>query len=107
MTNEHAPDATAEMLTVEEAAAVFRTPVATLRDWRQLGVGPDGFRLGRRVVHRRKDVYRWVAERQQPSHPADSSAPEAKALDRGRAEAGSERRESFRSRMRWPRAPEP
>jgi predicted DNA-binding transcriptional regulator AlpA len=57
--------AAAELLTLQEAAAVLRTPVATLRYWRHLGVGPDGFRLGRRVVYRREDVDRWVAERQQ------------------------------------------
>src|SRR3712207_1036359 len=53
------------LLTVAEAAAFLRTPVATLRYWRHLGVGPDGFRLGRRVVYRREDVNRWVMGRQQ------------------------------------------
>jgi len=57
--------AAAELLTLGEAAAVLRTPVATLRYWRHFGVGPDGFRLGRRVVYRRQDVDRWVAEQQQ------------------------------------------
>jgi hypothetical protein len=54
-----------ELLTLAETAAVLRTPVATLRYWRHLGVGPDGFRLGRRVVYRREDVNRWLSERQQ------------------------------------------
>jgi hypothetical protein len=62
--DDDAPTAAAELLTLEEAAAVLRTPVATLRYGRHLGVGPDGFRLGRRVVYRRQDVDRWVAERQ-------------------------------------------
>jgi hypothetical protein len=61
--------AAAELLTLHEAAAVLRTPVATLRSWRHLGVGPDGFRLGRRVVHQRQDVDRWVAERQRAQSP--------------------------------------
>jgi hypothetical protein len=39
--------------------------LATLRYWRHLGTGPDGFRLGRRVVHRREDLDRWLAEQQQ------------------------------------------
>jgi hypothetical protein len=65
VTDDDVPTATAELLTVQEAATVLRTPVATLRYWRHLGVGPDGFRLGRRVVYRREDLNRWIAERQQ------------------------------------------
>ena len=65
MNDGDARTAAAELLTLEEAAAVFRTPLATLRCWQHLGVGPDGFRLGRRVVYRRQDVNRWVRERQQ------------------------------------------
>lgn len=49
-----------ELLTVHEAAALLRTPVGTLRYWRHLGIGPLGFRLGRRVVYRREDLERWV-----------------------------------------------
>lgn len=64
MADDDAPTATAELLTLPEAAAVLRTPVATLRYWRHLGIGPDGFRLGRRIVYRRQDVDRWVTERQ-------------------------------------------
>ena len=69
MNDDDARTAAAELLTLEEAAAVLRTPVATLRYWRHLVVGPDGFRLGRRVVYRRHDVDRWVAERQQAQSP--------------------------------------
>ncbi len=52
-----------QLLTLTEAAAVLRTPVATLRYWRHLGTGPDSFRLGRRVMYRQADVDRWVAAR--------------------------------------------
>jgi hypothetical protein len=31
-----------ELLTLPEAAAMLRAPVATLRYWRHLGVEPDG-----------------------------------------------------------------
>jgi Helix-turn-helix domain len=51
-----------DLLTLAEAASYLRTPVATLRYWRHLGVGPDGFRIGRRVVYRRADLDRWVTE---------------------------------------------
>ena len=59
----------AELLTLAEEAAVLRTPVATLCYWRHLGVGPDGFRLGRRVVYRREDINRWLTEQQQDQSP--------------------------------------
>jgi hypothetical protein len=69
VTDDNASTAAVELLTLQEAAAVLRTPVATLRYWRHLGIGPDGFHLGRRVVYRRKDVDRWVTERQQAQSP--------------------------------------
>ena len=52
-----------QLLTLIEAAALLRTPVATLRYWRHRGVGPAGFRLGRRVVYQREDLDRWVLMR--------------------------------------------
>lgn len=52
----HNPD----LLTIGEAAAVLRAPVATLRYWRHLGTGPHSFRVGRRVVYRRDDLDAWI-----------------------------------------------
>ena len=69
MTDHNAATAGAPLLTLEETATVLRTPVATLRYWRHLGIGPDGFRLGRRVVYRREDVDRWIRERRQAQAP--------------------------------------
>ncbi len=69
VTDDDVRTAAAELLTLAEVAAVLRTPVATLRYWRHLGVGPDGFRLGRRVVYRREDINRWVAKQQQAQSP--------------------------------------
>ena len=69
MTDDDARTAAAELLTLAEAAAVLRTPVATLCYWRHLGVGPDGFRLGRRVMYRREDINRWLTEQQQDQSP--------------------------------------
>ncbi len=51
------------LLTLDEAAALLRTPAATLRYWRHLGLGPAGFRLGRRVLYRRDELEQWVSER--------------------------------------------
>jgi hypothetical protein len=64
MTHEPRTGTASTLLTLDEAAAFLRTPAATLRYWRHLGVGPDGFRLGRRVMYRREDLARWISERQ-------------------------------------------
>jgi predicted DNA-binding transcriptional regulator AlpA len=69
VTDDDVRTAAAELLTLAEVAAVLRTPVATLRYWRHLGVGPDGFRLGRRVVYRREDIDRWLATQRQAQSP--------------------------------------
>jgi excisionase family DNA binding protein len=49
-----------ELLTIREAAALLRAPVATLRYWRHLGTGPRSFRLGRHVLYRRDDLRAWI-----------------------------------------------
>lgn len=49
-----------ELLTINEAAELLRTPVATLRYWRHLNIGPPSFRLGRRVRYRRDDLGTWI-----------------------------------------------
>lgn len=67
-----------QLLTLSETADILRTPVATLRYWRHLGIGPDGFRVGRRVMYRIEDLNRWITEqrdaqarksRNDPDHP--------------------------------------
>jgi DNA-binding transcriptional MerR regulator len=58
-------NSTSDLLTLTEAAAFLRAPVATLRYWRHLGIGPEGFRLGRRLLYRREDLDRWVAEQRE------------------------------------------
>ena len=50
------------LLTLAEIAERTRVPLATLRYWRHSGIGPDTFRLGRRVVAYESAVDRWVAE---------------------------------------------
>ena len=64
MTHVDEPRSGDDLMTLAETAAYLRTPVATLRYWRHLGLGPAGFRLGRRVIYRRDDVDRWLTERQ-------------------------------------------
>ena len=60
-------DSRPELLTISEAAALLRAPVATLRYWRHLGVGPCSFRLGRRVLYRRDDLHDWVESQREQS----------------------------------------
>jgi len=57
------PHANDELLTMEEVAAVVRVPPATLRYWRNQGIGPRGFRVGRAVRYWRTEVALWL-ERQ-------------------------------------------
>jgi hypothetical protein len=56
------------LLTLDEAAAYLRTPIGTLRYWRYLDIGPQGFRVGRRVMFGRNDLERWLTEQ----HDAES-----------------------------------
>ena len=49
-----------DLLTIDEVAAILRTPKATLRYWRHLGIGPHSFKIGRRVFYRAGDVYAWL-----------------------------------------------
>jgi predicted DNA-binding transcriptional regulator AlpA len=49
-----------ELLSVAEAAAIVRAPVATLRYWRHLGTGPHRFKVGRSVRYWRSEVIAWL-----------------------------------------------
>ncbi len=51
-----------ELLTLSEVADILRVPVNTLRWWRQIGTGPDFFKIGRRLVATVGDVRRFIRE---------------------------------------------
>lgn len=55
-----------EYLTMEEAAALLRVPVATLRWWRSQGIGPPSHKFGRHVRYGKCRLLRW-ADRQSRS----------------------------------------
>ena len=57
-----------EMLSIEEAAAYLRLPVATLRYYRHLGTGPHSFRVGRHVRYWRTDLILWLNEQTNRPH---------------------------------------
>jgi len=53
---------------ISEAAAILRTPVATLRYWRHLGTGPRSFRVGRGVRYWRTEVHAWLEAQSNRPH---------------------------------------
>jgi excisionase family DNA binding protein len=66
-------DVDVDLLTTAEVANITRAPVSTVRYWRHSGTGPRSFRLGRRVVYRRHEVERWLAERELADAPRTAS----------------------------------
>jgi excisionase family DNA binding protein len=52
----------AEFFTPETLAEYLSVPVATCRKWRHNHEGPPGFRVGRHVRYRRRDVEAWIEE---------------------------------------------
>ncbi len=57
------------LLSVEQLAQILGVPEATVRQWRYLGTGPRGIRVGRYVRYRPSDVQRWLDERADQERP--------------------------------------
>lgn len=51
-----------DLLTTEDLANLVHAPISSIRYWRQIGYGPQGFRVGKRILYRRTDVEAWLAE---------------------------------------------
>jgi len=51
------------LLTVEDLAEYLGVPVATLYAWRHRRLGPPGFRVGKHLRYRRRDVEDWISSR--------------------------------------------
>lgn len=49
-----------QLLTMEEAAQLLRTPVSTLRYWRHMNKGPRAARIGGRIMYRLADLESWL-----------------------------------------------
>lgn len=58
-----------ELLTLSEVAEILKVPVNTLRWWRQLGTGPEFFKIGRHLVTTVGDVRRFIREQRRASQP--------------------------------------
>ena len=52
------------IMSARQVSDLTGVPVGTLRYWRHAGTGPASFTLGRRVVYRRSEVERWIAEQE-------------------------------------------
>jgi excisionase family DNA binding protein len=71
MRSKEAGKAEDELLTVEEVAAIFKVPVATVRKWRNNREGPPGFRVGKYVRYRRSVVEEFIAGRERQQQESD------------------------------------
>ena len=58
-----------DLLTLSEAAEILRVPINTLRWWRQIGTGPEFFKIGRHLVTTVGDVRRYIREQRQAQRP--------------------------------------
>jgi len=50
------------LLTPGEVAERVRRPVATVRYWRAVGLGPKSANVGGRVLYKASDVEAWLEE---------------------------------------------
>jgi predicted DNA-binding transcriptional regulator AlpA len=64
------------LLTPVEVAEALRTPVATLRHWRDKRTGPMHVKIGKRIMYREQDVLAWLDEQ------AEKAAEQRKAAAR-------------------------
>lgn len=51
------------LLSVEELADYLEVPVKTIYTWRHHNTGPRGFRVGKHLRFRWRDVQAWVIQR--------------------------------------------
>jgi predicted DNA-binding transcriptional regulator AlpA len=56
------PTPGADLMTVDEVAALCRTTRKTVLNRRSRGLAPKGFRVGGVVLFHRNDVMRWLDE---------------------------------------------
>ena len=49
------------LLSAQDLARFLDVPIATVYAWRYRSEGPRGFRVGRYVRYRRRDVEQWIA----------------------------------------------
>lgn len=57
------------LLSVEDLAAYLGVPLATIYAWRYRRQGPPGFRVGRHLRFREKDIEVWIADQLRRNGP--------------------------------------
>jgi DNA-binding transcriptional MerR regulator len=58
-----------DLLTLSEVAEILKVPINTLRWWRQIGTGPEFFKIGRHLVTTVGDVRRFIREQRRAQRP--------------------------------------
>ena len=58
-----------ELLTLSEVAEILKVPINTLRWWRQIGTGPEFFKIGRHLVTTVGDVRLFIREQRRAQRP--------------------------------------
>jgi helix-turn-helix protein len=56
------PPSERKLWTTTETAAFLDVPLATLRHWRYVGIGPAAFKVGRFLRYDPDEVWRWLRE---------------------------------------------
>lgn len=67
-----------ELLTIEDVAEILRTPVNTMRWWRQIGRGPRFFTIGRRLYIEAGDLRDFIRQQRAVARPL---IPRPKKMD--------------------------
>ena len=58
-----------ELLTLEDVAQILKTSENTVRWWRQMGTGPEFFKIGRRLYTTVGDLRRFIRSQRLASRP--------------------------------------
>jgi hypothetical protein len=58
-----------ELLTLEDVAQILKTSENTVRWWRQVGTGPEFFKIGRRLYTTVGDLRRFIRSQRLASRP--------------------------------------
>ena len=57
------PRPTERLLSAQDLADYLEVPVKTIYTWRHRNTGPRGFRIGKHLRYRWRDIESWLAER--------------------------------------------
>lgn len=58
-----------ELLTLDDVAEILQASSNTVRWWRQMGTGPDFFKIGRRLYTTVGDLRRFIREQRLAARP--------------------------------------